>query len=295
MPEIWFPNLGIEIQHLSNVAATIFGVEIYWYGVIIGIGVITALFLALHEAKRTGQNPDIYLDFAIIAIIVSVICARAYYVIFAWDTYADNPLSIFNFREGGLAIYGGVLGAIATGVIYTRVKKLNFWLMADTAIPSLLWGQILGRWGNFFNREAFGGYTNNLFAMRYMKDQVRSSDLTQSILDHIVTVNGVEYIQVHPTFLYESMWNLVVFILLLWVQRHKKFDSQVFALYLLGYGIGRFWIEGLRTDQLMLGSTGIAVSQALSVILVVIAAIILVKMRNRGLNPLQKVVEKVDS
>ena len=273
MPEIWFPNLGIKIKELNNVAFTVFGLNVYWYGVIIGLGIIISLALAVKEAKRTGQNPDNYMDFTMIAIVICVICARLYYVIFSWDYYSQHLNEIFATRNGGLAIYGGIIGGIATAIVYTKVKKLNFWLFADTTAPSLLLGQIIGRWGNFFNREAFGGYTDGLFAMRYMKEQV--SHIPQSVLDNIINVNGVQYIQVQPTFLYESLWNLVVFVILMILKRRKKFDGEIFGLYLLGYGLGRVWIEGLRTDQLILGNTGIPVSQLLSAIIIIISIVIL--------------------
>lgn len=271
MPEIWFPHLGIEIEHLSRVAFHIFGQEVYWYGIIIGIGVLLALALALHEAKRTGQNPENYVDVALFGIIFAVIGARMYYVIFSWELYADNPLKIFALREGGLAIYGGIIAGIITVIVYTKKKGLNFWLVADTAAPSLLLGQIIGRWGNFFNREAFGGYTDNLFAMRYLKEQVHN--VNPSVLEHTLTINGTEYIQVHPTFLYESLWNLMILILLLLLKKRKKFDGQIFGCYILGYACGRVWIEGLRTDQLMIGN--FAVSQLLSVMLMIGAVILL--------------------
>ena len=281
MPEIWFPNLGIQIQKLSNVAFTIFGVRIYWYGVIIGSGVLIALYLALREAKRTGQDPEKYIDFTIIGIIFCIIGARLYYVLFSWSDYKDDLWKIFAIREGGLAIYGGILAGIITAIVYTRKKNMNFWLFADTAAPSLLFGQIMGRWGNFFNREAFGGYTDGLFAMRYLKNQVDA--ISPSVLEHIVNINGTEYIQVHPTFLYESMWNLAVFILLLVLRRKKKFDGEIFGLYLLGYACGRVWIEGLRTDQLLIGNTTIAVSQVLSAVLIIIAVVLLIY-RNKKQN-----------
>ena len=273
MPEIWFPNLGIKIKELNNVAFTVFGLNVYWYGVIIGLGIIISLALAVKEAKRTGQNPDNYMDFTMIAIVICVICARLYYVIFSWDYYSQHLNEIFATRNGGLAIYGGIIGGIATAIVYTKVKKLNFWLFADTTAPSLLLGQIIGRWGNFFNREAFGGYTDGLFAMRYMKEQV--SHIPQSVLDNIINVNGVQYIQVQPTFLYESLWNLGVFVILMILKRRKKFDGEIFGFYLLGYGLGRVWIEGLRTDQLILGNTGIPVSQLLSAIIIIISIVIL--------------------
>lgn len=280
MPEIWFPNLGIEIDHLSRTTFTVFGQDIYWYGIFIGLGVILGVLLALHEAKRTGQNPDTYLDFIIYAMIIAIIGARLYYVIFSWDFYSQHPEKIFAIREGGLAIYGGIIGGVLTAIVYSRVKKKNFWVMADTMAPSLILGQMLGRWGNFFNKEAFGGFTDNLFAMRYQLSQVRASDVTPDILQNLVTVNGVDYIQVHPTFLYESMWSLCVFIILLILQRKKKFNGQVCATYFFGYALGRVWIEGLRTDQLCIGN--VPVSQALSAVLIIASVVLYVYCKKKA-------------
>lgn len=280
MPEIWFPNLGIEIDHLSRTAFTVFGQDIYWYGIFIGLGVILGVLLALHEAKRTGQNPDTYLDFIIYAMIIAIIGARLYYVIFSWDFYSQHPEKIFAIREGGLAIYGGIIGGVLTAIVYSHLKKKSFWVMADTMAPSLILGQMLGRWGNFFNKEAFGGFTDNLFAMRYQFSQVRASDVTPDILQNLVTVNGVDYIQVHPTFLYESMWSLCVFIILLILQRKKKFDGQVCATYFFGYALGRVWIEGLRTDQLCIGN--VPVSQALSAVLIIASVVLYVYCKKKA-------------
>ena len=280
MPEIWFPNLGIEIDHLSRTAFTVFGQDIYWYGIFIGLGVILGVLLALHEAKRTGQNPDTYLDFIIYAMIIAIIGARLYYVIFSWDFYSQHPEKIFAIREGGLAIYGGIIGGVLTAIVYSRVKKKNFWVMADTMAPSLILGQMLGRWGNFFNKEAFGGFTDNLFAMRYQLSQVRASDVTPDILQNLVTVNGVDYIQVHPTFLYESFWSLCVFIILLILQRKKKFNGQVCATYFFGYALGRVWIEGLRTDQLCIGN--VPVSQVLSAVLIIASVVLYVYCKKKA-------------
>ena len=280
MPEIWFPNLGIEIDHLSRTAFTVFGQDIYWYGIFIGLGVILGVLLALHEAKRTGQNPDTYLDFIIYAMIIAIIGARLYYVIFSWDFYSQHPEKIFAIREGGLASYGGIIGGVLTAIVYSRVKKKNFWVMADTMATSFILGQMLGRWGNFFNKEAFGGFTDNLFAMRYQLSQVRASDVTPDILQNLVTVNGVDYIQVHPTFLYESMWSLCVFIILLILQRKKKFNGQVCATYFFGYALGRVWIEGLRTDQLCIGN--VPVSQALSAVLIIASVVLYVYCKKKA-------------
>ena len=262
MPDIWFPNLGIEIEKLSRVAFSVLGKDVYWYGIFIGLGVIFGVVFAMLEAKRTKQDPDLYVDFVIYALIFAIIGARLYYVAFSWDYYSANPAKIFALREGGLAIYGGIIGAVLTAIVYCKKKKVDFWLLADTACPSIAFGQMMGRWGNFFNREAFGGFTDGPFAMRLRLDQVRPGDVSQQVLDNLMNFGGVDYIQVHPTFLYESMWNLCLFLLLVLYRPKKKFAGQIFGLYFLGYALGRVWIEGLRTDQLMIG--GFAVSQLLS-------------------------------
>ena len=276
-----FPHLNIYLEHVGN-SFTIFGISIAYYGVIIAIGMLAGILMATYEAKRTGQNPEDYFDLAIVAIIFSIIGARAYYVIFSWDKYKDNLLNIFRLRQGGLAIYGGVIAAIITTLVFAKIKNLSFPKLADTAGLGLILGQIIGRWGNFFNREAFGGYTDGLLAMQIPVDAVRdSSDITAEMLEHIVEVGEISYIQVHPTFLYESLWNLAVLGILLVVRHHKKFEGEVFLLYLIGYGIGRFWIEALRTDQLLISSTTIAVSQVLAAVLVVVSAVILLVSRRK--------------
>jgi len=267
MPDIWFPNLGIEIEKLSRVAFSVLGKDVYWYGIFIGLGVIFGVVFAMLEAKRTKQDPDMYVDFVIYALIFAIIGARLYYVAFSWDYYSANPAKIFALREGGLAIYGGIIGAVLTAIVYCKKKKVDFWLLADTACPSIAFGQMMGRWGNFFNREAFGGFTDGPFAMRLRLDQVRPGDVSQQVLDNLMNFGGVDYIQVHPTFLYESMWNLCLFLLLVLYRPKKKFAGQIMGLYFLGYALGRVWIEGLRTDQLMIG--GFAVSQLLSAAIIV--------------------------
>lgn len=278
--EINFPNLGIYLDHVGK-NISIFGFSIAYYGIVIVTGMMIAIWIAQREAKRTGQNPEQYLDLAMIGIAAGILGARIYYVIFAWDYYKDDLLSIFNIRQGGLAIYGGIIGACIAVVIYSRKKKQNFSLLMDTASMSIVFGQIMGRWGNFFNREAFGDYTNNLFAMQLPVSAVRANEITQKMWDHVVTVNGVEYIQVHPTFLYESLWNVGVLLFLFGFRKRKKFNGEVFLMYLIGYGLGRIWIEGLRTDQLLLPVVGLPVSQLLSGCLVVGCTILVVWKRKK--------------
>lgn len=277
---ISFPNLGIHLENVGQ-SISVFGFEIAYYGMIIGLGVIAGILMAVHEAKRTKQDPDTYYDLAMYAVVLSVIGARIYYVIFSWDSYKDDLLSIFNIRQGGLAIYGGVITAIIVVFVFARVKKLSFGQMTDTAGLGLILGQIIGRWGNFFNREAFGEYTDNLLAMRLPLDAVRSSDVTELMREHMEVIDGISYIQVHPTFLYESLWNLAVLVgLLLW-RKHKKFQGEIFLLYLFGYGVGRFWIEGLRTDQLLIPGMELPVSQVLAVVLVVVSTFTIVLLRKK--------------
>ena len=282
---IEFPNLGIFLANVGD-HITVFGFDIAFYGIIIGCGIMAGILIAAAEAKRTGQDPEVYYDLSVYAVIFSIIGARIYYVVFSWDMYKDDLKSILNLRQGGLAIYGGVIAAVITVIIFARVKKISATLLFDTACLGLVAGQMIGRWGNFFNREAFGEYTDNLFAMRLPTDAVRNADITELMREHMETVKGVSYIQVHPTFLYESVWCLMVLVILLLYRRHKKFEGEVFLLYLFGYGAGRVWIEGLRTDQLIFPGTQIAVSQFLAGTLVVVSAGLIiwqrVKIKRRG-------------
>ena len=266
--EISFPNLGIYLKNVGK-SIDLFGIEIAYYGIIIGTAILLGFWIAAREAKRTGQNPENYLDMGIIGVIAGIVGARLYYVIFSWDMYKDNLLDIFNLREGGLAIYGGVIAAVISVLVLAKVKHLSAPQIFDTIAMALLNGQMLGRWGNFLNREAFGGYTDSLFAMRLPLDAVRSSDVTEQMRRHIERIDGVSYIQVHPTFLYESLWCMVLLIILFAYRKHKKYEGELFLMYLFGYGLGRFWIEGLRTDQLLLPGVGIAVSQLLAGAIVV--------------------------
>ena len=275
---IRFPHLGIVIEHLGK-SISIFGFDIAYYGIIIGVGMLCGIAMAVHEAKRTGQNPEMYYDFALCAIISAIVGCRIYYVAFEWSYYSQHPLEIFNLRQGGLAIYGGIIGGFICMIIFSKIRKASLLLMADTVVPGIALGQIIGRWGNFFNREVFGEYTDNLFAMRLPIDAVRKSDISASLAEHIE--EGVNYIQVHPTFLYEGMWNLLILVLLLILWKHKHFDGEVALLYFGGYGLGRFFIEGIRTDQLHIGNTKIAVSQLLGILLFVAALVVEIVMLMR--------------
>ncbi|MEE3467182.1 MAG: prolipoprotein diacylglyceryl transferase [Eubacterium sp.] len=274
--DVAFPNIGIYIDYLPKKIGVI-----ALYGVIIAVGMLAGLLIACRQAKVTGQKKEIYTDYVIIGIVFSLIGARIYYVIFAWDKYKDNLWSIFNIRNGGLAIYGGVIAAFLSAFIYCRIRKFNFFLFADTALCGLILGQCIGRWGNFTNQEAFGDYTNSFLAMRLNTANVNPSYITDSMRAHIQTIDGKEFIQVHPTFLYESLWNLMVLLLMIFFTKKKKFHGEISLLYLVGYGAGRVWIEGLRTDQLQIGSTGIAVSQLLSGVLVVGGIIVWIIARMR--------------
>ena len=279
--DIAFPNLGIYLKDVPK-TFSIFGFEIAFYGLLIGIGVLAGILMAAHMAKVTGQNPDEYWDFAIYAVLFSIVGARIYYVVFAWDYYKDDLLGIFRLRNGGLAIYGGVIAAFITLFVYGRLKKKSPLLMGDTCMPGLILGQAIGRWGNFMNREVFGEYYDGLFSMQLPVEAVRARDISENIASHIP--DGANYINVHPTFLYESVWNLLVLTALLTFRKHKKFDGELCLLYFGGYGLGRFVIEGIRTDTLFIPGTSLPVSQVLALLMVIfsVAADAVVRVRQRG-------------
>ena len=272
---ISFPNLGIYLDHVGK-SISVFGFEIAYYGIIIGLAILIGFLIATSEAKRTRQNPEDYLDMGIIGVIAGIAGARIFYVVFSWDYYKEHLGEIIEIRNGGLAIYGGIIAAALVLFIFCRVRKVSMAQFTDIAVKGLLVGQILGRWGNFFNREAFGGFTDGLFAMQiptdFFLEHGRLSEIIESgLYDKAVFLDAgssaASYIQVHPTFLYESVWNLMVLLFILWFTKRKAFDGELTALYAAGYGIGRFWIEGLRTDSLMIGNTGIRVSQMLAAFL----------------------------
>lgn len=259
MGAITFPNLGISVNP-SRVAFNVLGKDIYWYGIIIAAGFLLAVIYAMRRAPSFGLTEDNILDMLFVAVPLAIVCARLYYCIFYWDLYRDNPIAILYVWEGGLAIYGGVIGAVIGVAIFCRVKKLPIGPLLDVGSLGLLIGQMIGRWGNFMNREAHGAVTDGFFKM--------------GIAD---AAGNVTYYQ--PTFLYESVWNLVGFVALHFYSKRRKFDGEVFLLYLAWYGLGRAWIEGLRTDSLYLFNTGIRVSQLLAALSCVASIAVLVYVR----------------
>lgn len=271
MPEIWFPHLNIEIYTLDRVAFTLFGLDVYWYGIFIALAFIVGLFVADFNGKRVSYNTEIIFDFIPYGMIFSIIGARIYYVLFSFSYYKDHLNEIFSLRDGGLGVYGGIICAFFALFLYSKKRNINFLESCDVAIPGVAIGQAIGRWGNFFNKEAFGGYTDNLFAMRLRTDI--ASFVPKNL--EILTFNGADYIQVHPTFFYESVMDLSISIFLLLFYKNKKFDGHIFCLYFALYGFGRFFIESLREDQLMF--LGIPISMAVSFIFVALSVTIILK------------------
>ena len=240
--------------------------SIRWYGVLIMAGVILGLVLAGREAKRKGVSIELVYDLFFYVLISAIVGARLYYVIFSWDVYRKNMGEILAFWHGGLAIHGAVVGGIVSALIYSRLKGLSFWLVADICAPSLILGQAIGRWGNFFNQEAFGRPTNLPWGI-FIDEAHRP-------------LHYIQQTHFHPTFLYESLWNLFVFLSLLWLRRRGGIiRGDVFLAYLMLYSFGRFWIEGLRTDSLMFA--GFRIAQIISLLLILFASITLIQRHRR--------------
>lgn len=229
---------------MDPTAFSIFGFDIRWYGILIASAILIGTVLAMKEANRNGYKSDIITDLVLWTIPAALIGARLYYVLFTWGYFSQNPIDILNIREGGLAIHGGLIGAFSVGYLYIRKHKLSFLKLADIITPSLVLGQAIGRWGNFFNQEAHGGPVSESFI----------SNFPAFIKEHMY-IKGQYY---HPTFLYESVWCLTIFIFLSFYKRHKQNDGEMLTLYLFLYSLERFFVEGLRTDSLMLGTFRIA-------------------------------------
>ena len=264
---ISFPKLGIHFN-IDSVAFEILGKEIYWYGIIIAFGFMLAVCVGYILANKYGMNPDTITDIVIFGAPIAIVCARIYYVIFEWEHYSLNPQDIIKIWNGGIAIYGAVIGAVLVAVIYCRVKKENFGLLSDIGAIGLTIGQSIGRWGNFVNQEAFGGNTNLPWGM--------TGDKISSYL-YSLQAEGIKVnpnLPVHPTFLYESLWNLTFLVFALLFFKKRKFDGQIFFLYLISYGVGRFIIEGLRTDSLYIGVFRVSQIVALICIIAGVAFIV---------------------
>ncbi|MDQ0161974.1 prolipoprotein diacylglyceryl transferase [Aeribacillus alveayuensis] len=259
-----------NIQPIDRIAFELGPIQVYWYGVIIGIGALIGLWLAVRESERRGLHKDVFVDLVLFAIPIAIICARIYYVIFQWDYYSQNLSDIPKIWQGGLAIHGGLIGAILTGWVFARVKKLSFWQLVDIAAPSIILGQAIGRWGNFINQEAHGGpvsreFLENLFLPDFIINQMY--------------IDGQYY---HPTFLYESIWNIIGFLLLILLRRMNLRRGELFLSYVIWYSIGRFFIEGMRTDSLMLTET-LRMAQVISIVLIIAAISTIIVRRVTGL------------
>lgn len=294
LSSIRFPKLKLFFEQVPE-GFDFFGLHLALYGILVAVALIVGLFMAQWQAKRTKQQPEVYLDFALYAIVFSFIGARLFYVLFHWQEYKVDFWHIFYVRDGGLSIYGAIIAAIVTAFVYCKMKKVSFALLSDTAVIGLLSGQIIGRLGNFFSRESFGTYTDGLFAMQIEQSDAgidflctiqnlaerydRQEQVFLNILEireKAMVVDGIRYIQVHPLFLYEMFWNVCLLFILFFYAKYKKFDGEILLLYLCGYGLGKVWMESLRIDALFLWETGISFFQITAVVFVVIPFLLLV-------------------
>lgn len=272
---ISFPNLGLDFN-ISRAAFSLFGIDVYWYGLIICAGIAIACAYGFYAVRKTDISPDDLLNMILISLPTAIICARIYYVLFSLEDYMHTPLDIFNIRQGGLAIYGGIIGIMIVVLVYTKRKSLNLGAVLDILAIGLLIGQSIGRWGNFVNGEAFGSATNLPWAMT-----IQSGSR--------VIADGV-----HPTFLYESLWNLAALAALIIYKPRKKFDGELFALYMVIYGAGRFLIEGLRSDSLYLFGSAVRVSQLLSLVIFFLGIAAIVFMRRKTKAALSKALDDTE-
>ncbi|MGX1262917.1 phosphatidylglycerol:prolipoprotein diacylglycerol transferase [Rossellomorea marisflavi] len=260
------------ITPIDPIAFQLGPISVHWYGVIIGLGIALGMYMVIRESKRQGLHPDTFIDLLVWAIPIAIISARIYYVAFEWNNYyADHPEDIIKIWNGGIAIHGALIGSVLTTIIFAKVRGLSFWKLTDIAAPSLIVGQAIGRWGNFINQEAHGREVSRQF--------LENLHLPRFIIDQMY-IDGSYY---HPTFLYESLWNVVVLILLLIIRRKVKSlrRGELFLTYVIGYSIGRFFVEGMRTDSLMLGDFRFA--QVISVALIVVAIVAMIYRRKIGL------------
>ena len=245
---IRFPGPGLVFDYVPR-SFQIFGMEFTIYGVLIAVGALLGMGLVTLEAKRNGEDQNRYLDMILISLMVSVAGSRLFYVAFSWG------------------FYGGLLFGFLAAAVFCRITIMSFWQSADIACPGILLGQAIGRWGNFFNRESFGEYTDLPWAMQIPVSAVRSGEVSGAMRDNLLTINGISYIQVQPIFLYESLWCLLLFLLLMAMRRKKKYEGELFMIYLAGYGLGRFFFEWFRTDKLYIPGTKVGISLVISAIL----------------------------
>jgi phosphatidylglycerol:prolipoprotein diacylglycerol transferase len=257
------------IQPLNPIAIDLGPIQVHWYGLIIGFGVLLGLIIALRESERRGLDKEIFTDLILFAVPIAIISARIYYVIFQWEYYSQNPGDIIKIWNGGIAIHGALIGSVLTAIVFAKVKKVSFWKLADIAAPSLLLGQAIGRWGNFMNQEAHGGEITRSF--------LENMHLPEFIINQMY-INGTYY---HPTFLYESIWNILGVIILLSLRKVNLRRGELFLTYVIWYSIGRYYIEGLRTDSLML-TDSLRIAQVISIVLVALAVALVVYRRVRG-------------
>ncbi|GAA1381152.1 prolipoprotein diacylglyceryl transferase [Peribacillus frigoritolerans] len=257
------------IQPLNPIAIDLGPIQVHWYGLIIGFGVLLGLIIALRESERRGLDKEIFTDLILFAVPIAIISARIYYVIFQWEYYSQNPGDIIKIWNGGIAIHGALIGSVLTAIVFAKVKKVSFWKLVDIAAPSLLLGQAIGRWGNFMNQEAHGGEVTRSF--------LENMHLPEFIINQMY-INGTYY---HPTFLYESIWNILGVIILLSLRKVNLRRGELFLTYVLWYSIGRYFIEGLRTDSLML-TESLRIAQVISIVLIAVAIALVVYRRVRG-------------
>lgn len=267
---ISFPNLNIRWENVGE-KINLFGIEITYFGILLGIAILFGIALTMWLAHRSGQEAEEYLTLSIFVIIFGVIGARIYYVLFGWEQFEENWVKIFNIRSGGLAFYGALIAGVITVFIYCKRQGLIVWKVLDTIVPALLIGQILGKLGNFFNREAFGEYTEGIFSMQLPIDSVRAMDVTEKMRQNVEKIDGVNMIRVSPSFLYEIILCLIILIGLLVYQRFEVYKGEIFLLYVISYGAGRFFIESGRVDKLKTLIFDLPVSQVVAVLSIVIA------------------------
>ena len=257
------------IQPIDPVAIAFGPLQVHWYGVIIGLAIILALYIAVRETEKRGLDKDVFMDLMLWAIPIAILSARLYYVIFEWNYYSQNPGEIIAIWNGGLAIHGALIGGVITAIVFTKKRQVSFWQLVDIAAPSIILGQAIGRWGNFINQEAHGGEVTRAF--------LENLQLPEFIINQMY-INGAYY---HPTFLYESIWNFVGFILLILLRKVNLRRGEMFLSYVIWYSVGRFIIEGMRTDSLML-TESLRMAQTISAVLIIAAVVVLLYRRAKG-------------